>query len=83
MANQLSKISNLRKSFDFKNQQVQALTNSIDVSIMLFKSARADYMDVLFTQRDALDARFDLVAIKMQQLLAKISVYRAVGGGWQ
>ncbi len=59
VANQLSKISNLRKSFDFKNQQVQALTNSIDVSIMLFKSARADYMDVLFTQRDALDARFD------------------------
>lgn len=83
VVNQLSKIDNLKKSYDFKNQQVKALTNSIDVSLLLFKAARADYMDVLLTQRDALDAKFDLVEIKMQELLAKISVYRAVGGGWQ
>src|SRR5690606_19480922 len=44
VANQLSKISNLGKSYDLKSQEVQALTESIDISSGLFKSARADYM---------------------------------------
>ena len=70
MVNQLSKISNLKSSYNFKAQQVQALNESIDISNDLFKSARADYMEVLLTQRDALEARFDLIETKMGQMHA-------------
>jgi len=81
VANQVAKISNLSKSYDFKSQEVQALTRSIDISNDLFMSARADYMEVLLTQRDALDSKFDLIETKLQQMNASVNVYRALGGG--
>ena len=82
VANQVSNISNLDKSYDLKTKQVAALVNAIDISTTLFKSARADYMEVLLTQRDALDARFELVEMRVQQIKAKVTIYRALGGGW-
>ncbi len=83
VANQLAKISNLEKSYDLKAREVEALTQSIEISNTLFNSARADYMEVLMTQRDALESRFDLVETKMQQMQATVNVYRALGGGWR
>jgi outer membrane protein, multidrug efflux system len=82
VVNQMSNISNLEKSYYLKTKQVQALTQSIEISVKLFKSARADYMEVLLTQRDALESRFDLVETKKQRMNAMVNVYRALGGGW-
>ncbi len=83
VANQLAKLDNLEKSYDLKAQQVQALTQSISISNELFNSARADYMEVLLTQRDALESRFDLIETKMEQLNAMVHIYQALGGGWK
>lgn len=83
VVNQLANINNLANSYDLKARQVQALTESIDISNTLFKSARADYMEVLLTQRDALESKFDLIETKMQQMHAKVNIYRALGGGWK
>jgi NodT family efflux transporter outer membrane factor (OMF) lipoprotein len=82
VANQVSKISNLSKSYDLKSEQVQALTESVDISNRLFRSARADYMEVLLTQRDALESRFELIDTRLQQMNAVVNIYRALGGGW-
>ncbi|MBO6496433.1 MAG: efflux transporter outer membrane subunit [Roseivirga sp.] len=82
VANQLSNISNLQQSYDLKEQQVSALTESISISNNLFRSARADYMEVLLTQRDALESRFELVETKVRQMNAVVHVYQALGGGW-
>ncbi|MEB2786312.1 TolC family protein [Algoriphagus persicinus] len=82
VANQLSNISNLEKTYALKSQEVQALTQSVDISNELFNSARADYMEVLLTQRDALESRFDLIETKMKQMAAKVHIYQALGGGW-
>lgn len=81
--NQLSNINNLKKSYDLKEQQVAALNQSITISTNLFQSAKADYMEVLMTQRDALDSRMELIEIKKLQLNAYVNVYRALGGGWE
>lgn len=81
--NSLSKISNLKKSYDLKSQQVQALTQSITISTNLFSNARADYMEVLMTQRDAVESKFELIEMKQQQLSSWISMYQALGGGWK
>jgi multidrug efflux system outer membrane protein len=83
VANQLANISNLEKSYGEKAKEVQALNESSTISNSLFSSARADYTEVLFTQRDALESKFDLVETKMQQLNATVNVYRALGGGWK
>ena len=82
VANQLSSINNLQKRYELKARQVEALIQSITISNTLFRSARADYMEVLLTQRDALESRFDLVETKVQQLNAVVNTYRALGGGW-
>ncbi|MBI1288742.1 MAG: efflux transporter outer membrane subunit [Flavobacteriales bacterium] len=82
VANQMAMIENLANSYDLRSQQVAALTRSIDISTGLFKSARADYMEVLMTQRDALDARMELIDTKKSQLNATVNIYQALGGGW-
>ncbi len=82
VANQMSKIGNLQKSYDLKSKQVTALTQSIDISNDLFKSARADYFEVLMTQRDALQSKLELIETKKQQLNAVVDIYHALGGGW-
>ncbi|MBU1823162.1 MAG: TolC family protein [Bacteroidetes bacterium] len=81
--NQLSNIGNLQNTYDLKAREVQALTQSVSIANSLFSSARADYMEVLLTQRDALETRFDLIETKMQQMNATVNIYRALGGGWQ
>ena len=59
------------------------LTLSINIANDLFKSARADYFEVLMTQRDALEAKLELVETKKEQLNAVVSIYRNLGGGWR
>jgi len=83
VANQLSMISNLGNTYDLKSQEVQALTQSVTISGNLFQSARADYMEVLLTQRDALESRFDLIETKKKQMNAMVNIYHALGGGWR
>ncbi|MBD3581727.1 TolC family protein [Flavobacterium selenitireducens] len=83
VSNQMSNIGNLQKSYELKLQQVQALTRSIEVSNDLFRSARADYLEVLLTQRDALESKLELVETKKAQFNAVVNVYRDLGGGWR
>ena len=83
VSNQMSKIENLQKGYDLKSKQVDALNTSIDVSNDLFKSARVDYFEVLMTQRDALEAKLELIDTKKEQLNAAVHVYRDLGGGWK
>ena len=79
----LSSISNLEKNYDLKTRQVDALNKSIEASNDLFRSARVDYFEVLMTQRDALEAKLELIETKKDQLSAVTLIYRNVGGGWR
>lgn len=83
VANELSNINNLKESYDLKSKEVDALTQSINISNDLFTSARADYMEVLMTQRDALESKFDLIETKKAQMNAMVNIYKALGGGWK
>ncbi|MFD2035461.1 TolC family protein [Belliella marina] len=80
--NQLGKVDNYNKSYESKSKEVAILVKSIDISNSLFNSARADYMEILLTQREALESNMELLEIKLKQLSAKVSIYRALGGGW-
>ena len=81
--NQLSGNKNYAESYVTKANQVEILSNSIEISNSLFKSARADYTEVLFTQREALEAKMELMEIKKKQLNAEVNIYKALGGGWR
>ena len=77
--NRLSKVENYRKSIEIKKQQLESLEASVEAASRLFQSARADYVDVLFAQRDLNDARTVLVETKQQQLSAIVNTYQALG----
>jgi outer membrane protein TolC len=81
--NRLAKVDNYRESVGLKLEQVKSLENSVDVATELFLAAHPDvqYIDVLFAQRDLLDARTVLIETKQQQLSAIVNVYQALGGG--
>lgn len=82
VVNQLSYVQNFEKSYETKSKEVDILMRSITISNSLFQSARADYLEVLLTQREALESKMELVEIKQRQLNAKVNIYRALGGGW-
>lgn len=81
--NQISALDNYTKSFQKKAEEVEKLKRSVAISNNLFRSARADYLEVLLTQREALDSRMELVEIKLNQLSSTVNTYKALGGGWQ
>ncbi len=82
VVNSMSKVENYRQSVQIKQEQVHALEESVRVASDLFQSARAEYVDVLFSQRDLLEARTNLIETKQQQLSAIVKAYQALGGGY-
>lgn len=75
VAKELSNINNLKENYKLKEQQVNALTESIALSIELFKSARAEYTE-------ALGSKIEIIKTKIDQFLATIKIYQALGGVW-
>lgn len=82
VANQVAKSNNLKRNYEYKSQEVAALVQSIDISNQLFKSAKADYLEVLHTQRDALESKFELIETQKMRMNNFVNIYKALGGGW-
>ena len=83
VANQLANIKNLQQINALKKQQSEALKLSVDVSNELYKSARATYLEVLIAQQSALQTNLELINVTKQQRISRISLYKALGGGWK
>jgi len=78
---QLNAAENFQRSVDLRKQQLEAQAASVDSATKLFQAARVEYSEVLFAQRDLLDARLELINTKRRQIAAAIAAYRALGGG--
>jgi len=81
VVNKLSMVENYSQSIEIKKKQLEALEASVDVATKLFQNARAEYIDVLFAQRDLMDARLVLIETKNLQLSAIVTAYQSLGGG--
>jgi NodT family efflux transporter outer membrane factor (OMF) lipoprotein len=79
--NRISKVQNYSESIELKKQQLESLEASVETATRLFQNARAEYVDVLFSQRDLMEARMVLIETKKEQLSAVINAYQALGGG--
>lgn len=83
VANLLVTYENVKKRYELERRQVETLKQSVEVSNVLFQSARADYMEVLLTRRDSLDAELELIETKRRLQHAMVNLYQALGGGWE
>jgi multidrug efflux system outer membrane protein len=81
--NQLAKLHNYSSSLTTKFNEVTVLEESVSIANDLFQYAKADYVEVLLTQEEVLDAEMELVETKLKQINTKVQMYRALGGGWQ
>lgn len=79
----MSKIDNLGHYYDLKKQESATLDKSIEVARQLYLNGRSTYLDVLMDQRDALDAKMELLEARQQQLISVVDIYRSLGGGWK
>lgn len=77
----LAMVRNYGESIDFKLSQLRSLEESVASALRLFQSARAEYSEVLFAQRDLIDAKLILIETKKSQLGAIVNAYQALGGG--
>lgn len=79
----VSAIDNLQRMYSFKAGQSEAMDRAIEISGDLFNAARANYLEVLTAQREALDVKLELVEMRLRQQETTTNLYRALGGGWK
>jgi outer membrane protein, multidrug efflux system len=80
--NELARMKNTSRALEYKQQEALELTRAIDVATELYRTGRANYLEVLIAQQASLEARLDLIYSKKQQFVNSIRLYKALGGGW-
>lgn len=81
--NQLNAIQNTNEIYGLKIQEVEVLRQSIINSSELFRSGRATYLEVITSQKNALQSQIELINLKKRQYNAVIGLYKSLGGGWR
>lgn len=71
------------KKIEFRTLEVEALKNAETNSEELLKNGFANYLDLLTARQSALSAELNSVDSKLQQLIAMVKLYEALGGGWK
>ena len=83
VVNELSNIENLKQINALKKQQNEMLIQSVETSTELYKSAKANYLEVLLSQQNSLQTKLELISVKKRQKIAIVNIYKALGGGWR
>lgn len=81
--NSLISIKKLREQLEIAEEQQKVSQSAVRSSRMLFRSGFATYIEVIRAQGDALQADLELVRARTNLLIARIQLYRALGGGWR
>jgi multidrug efflux system outer membrane protein len=62
---------------------VDALTETVHLSTLRYQGGLDSYLQVLVAERSLFQGQITLAQLRLQELLAYVQVYRALGGGWQ
>ena len=88
--NSLEQVSNAliayQKDRDFRGQQellTQAAQRSDQLSLVLYQHGGASYLQVLTNETNYFSAELNLVQAQLNERLALVQLYQALGGGWQ
>ncbi|HLR37847.1 MAG TPA: TolC family protein [Chitinophagaceae bacterium] len=83
VANALTDYKNATEKIAIQTKQVDALQKATDYSQELLKYGLATYLQVLTARDQALNAELGIIDSRYQQLDAMVSLYQALGGGWE
>ena len=71
------------EKIELKEKEFNAYQTATDYSEELLDNGLANYLEVLRSRENALNSQLDLINAKYNQLDALVSLYEALGGGWQ
>ncbi len=63
-------------------RRINALSNTLRLAELRYKAGYSGYLEVLTAQRDLAQAEIGLIDTQRSQLNAVVSLYKALGGGW-
>ncbi len=69
--------------FEFRENEVEALRRAEHNSEILLDNGYANYLDLLTARQSVLTAELNSIDNKLEQLLAVVRFYKALGGGWK
>ncbi len=79
----LGQIHSLDEQLKLKKTELGETRLAFDLSEIRYRVGAEDLMTVLDTQRALSDVQNDLGMLKLKRLQATVSLYKALGGGWQ
>ena len=79
----LVKVEKLKARQQIARDRVFTLQRALSDSRLLFQTGMADYLEVITAQSALLQGELELSALTCNLYLAKIELYRALGGGWK
>ncbi|MDD2558653.1 MAG: efflux transporter outer membrane subunit [Desulfuromonadaceae bacterium] len=71
-----------KEQFEALKRQVKALEEYVRISRLQFEAGTTNYLQVLDAERSLFTGRLSLAQTKYDLLVAGVSVYKAMGGGW-
>lgn len=81
VSDELVKIEKLKQQYIISKEKVNTLNLAVKNANLLFASGMANYLEVITAQSNSLQSELDLATIKMEQLNARVELYRTLGGG--
>ena len=79
----LANYQNETSKIEIRTQQVEALKKASQYSEELLAYGMANYLEVLTAKDNALNSELSLIDNQFKQFNAIITLYRALGGGWE
>ena len=79
-------VNNIKYSkvmYELKKEEVTLLKNSITTSSELFRAGRANYLEIITSQKNSLHSQIELINFYKRQNIALINLYKVLGGGWK
>jgi multidrug efflux system outer membrane protein len=78
----LATLANQKQQYMYLQQATAAATEAAHISKLRYEEGEANYLEVLDTQRDALNAQRALTQVQGIRFASTVQLIRALGGGW-
>lgn len=64
-------------------ERTQANRDAAELANIRYEGGVTSYLEVLYNEQELFTAELNLAQARLQELLSVVSLYRALGGGWQ
>ena len=79
----LSGVQGYREELAARQLQLKASESAADLSRQRYDGGVTDYLEVLDSERSLFSAQLGVSSVRRQELSSLVSLYKALGGGWQ